>query len=108
MKRDMAPIHPGEILLEDFLKPMGITQYRLAKSIGVSQRRIGEIVSGKRSITADTALRLARYFGTDAQSWMNLQTRYDLAVSEEELADRLDQEVTAHAVNGYMPSTGKL
>ena len=100
MKRDMAPIHPGEILLEDFLKPMGITQYRLAKSIGVSQRRIGEIISGKRSITADTALRLARYFGTDAQSWMNLQAHYDLTVAEEQLSDRLDREVTAYAVNG--------
>jgi len=96
----MAPIHPGEILLEDFLKPMGITQYRLAKSIGVSQRRIGEIISGKRSITADTALRLARYFGTDAQSWMNLQAHYDLTVAEERLSDRLDREVTAYAANG--------
>jgi addiction module HigA family antidote len=96
----MAPIHPGEILLEDFLKPMGITQYRLAKSIGVSQRRIGEIVAGKRAITADTALRLARYFGTDAQSWMNLQAHYDLALAEEALSDRLDREVTAYAANG--------
>ena len=80
-KRTMPPIHPGEILLEDFLKPMGMTQYRLAKSIGVPQRRIGEIVAGKRSITADTALRLARFFGTDAQSWMSLQTHYDLEVT---------------------------
>lgn len=78
MKREMPPVHPGEILLEDFLKPMGITQYRLAKSLGVSQRRIGEIITGKRAITADTALRLARFFGTDAQSWMNLQTHYEL------------------------------
>ena len=62
IKRDMAPVHPGEILMEDFLKPMGITQYRLAKSIGVSQRRIGQIVAGQRAITADTALRLARFF----------------------------------------------
>ena len=77
MKRDLPPVHPGEILLEDFLKPMKITQYRLAKSIGVPQRRIGEIVAGKRKITADTALRLARFFGTDAQSWMNLQTHYE-------------------------------
>jgi len=83
MKRDILPVHPGEILLEDFLKPLGITQYRLAKSIGVSQRRIGEIVAGRRSITADTALRLAIFFGTDAQSWINLQTHYDLAVAEE-------------------------
>ncbi|OPY91072.1 MAG: putative HTH-type transcriptional regulator YbaQ [Syntrophus sp. PtaU1.Bin208] len=97
MKRDMPPVHPGEILLEDFLKPMGITQYRLAKSIGVSQRRIGEIVAGKRSITADTALRLALFFGTDAQSWMNLQTHYDLAVAEEQLAERLAKEVVGRA-----------
>ena len=93
MERDMPPIHPGEILMEDFLKPMGITRYRLAKSISVSQRRIGEIVSGKRSITADTVLRLARFFGTDAQSWMNLQTHYDLAVTEDSISDRLDREV---------------
>jgi len=93
MERDMPPIHPGEILMEDFLKPMGITRYRLAKSISVSQRRVGEIVSGKRSITADTALRLARFFGTDAQSWMNLQTHYDLAVTEESISDRLDRDV---------------
>jgi addiction module HigA family antidote len=93
MKRDMPPIHPGEILMEDFLKPMGLTRYRLAKSIGVSQQRIGEIILGKRSITADTALRLARFFGTDAQSWMNLQTHYDLAVTEEAISGRLDREV---------------
>lgn len=90
MKRDMPPVHPGEILFEDFLKPMGITQYRLAKSIGVSQRRIGEIISGRRAITADTALRLARFFGTDAQTWMNLQAHYDLEVALEKLADKLD------------------
>jgi addiction module HigA family antidote len=100
MKRDMSPVHPGEILLEDFLKPMGITQYRLAKSIGVPQRRIGEIVAGKRSITADTALRLARFFGTDAQTWMNLQAHYDLEMAAEDLSGRLDREVTAYAANG--------
>ena len=93
MKRDMPPVHPGEILLEDFLRPMGITQYRLAKSIGVSQGRIGEIVAGKRSVTADTALRLARFFKTDAQSWMNLQTHYDLIIAEEKLSGRLEKEV---------------
>ncbi len=93
MRRDMAPVHPGEILLEDFLKPLGITQYRLAKSIGVPQRRIGEIVAGKRGITADTALRLARFFGTDAQSWMNLQTLYDLEIAEERLEGKLEREV---------------
>ncbi|HOO38948.1 MAG TPA: HigA family addiction module antitoxin [Deltaproteobacteria bacterium] len=95
MKRDMPPVHPGEILLEDFLKPMGITQYRLAKTIGVPQRRIGEIVAGKRSITADTALRLAKFFGTDAQSWMNLQTHYDLEITEEKISDKL---VSIHAI----------
>ena len=93
MKRIMPPVHPGEILLEDFLKPMGITQYRLAKSIGVSQRRIGEIVAGKRSITVDTALRFSRFFKTDAQSWMNLQTHYDLIIAEEKLSKRLEKEV---------------
>jgi addiction module HigA family antidote len=97
MKRNMPPVHPGEILLEDFLKPMNITQYRLAKSIGVPQRRIGEIVSGKRAITADTALRLARFFGTDAQSWMNLQTHYDLTIAEESLSGRIEREVTSLA-----------
>jgi antitoxin HigA-1 len=95
MKRDMPPVHPGEILLEEFLKPMGITQYRLAKSIGVPQRRIGEIVAGKRAITADTALRLARFFSTDAQSWMNLQAHYDLEVTEERISDKL---VSIHAI----------
>ena len=90
-KRDIAPVHPGEILLEDFIKPLGITQYRLAKEIGVPQRRIGEIVSGKRGITADTALRLARYFGTDAQSWLNLQTHYDLKVSESRISESLEK-----------------
>jgi antitoxin HigA-1 len=99
MKRDMAPVHPGEILNEDFLKPMGITQYRIAKSIGVPQRRIGEIVAGRRAITADTALRLARFFRTDAQSWMNLQAHYDLAVAEEALSERINREVTAYAAN---------
>ncbi len=96
MKRDMPPVHPGEILLEDFIKPMGITQYRLAKSIGVPQRRIGEIIAGKRSITADTALRLARFFGTDAESWINLQAYYDLAVAEERLHDRIEREVVVY------------
>ena len=101
MKRNMPPVHPGEILLEDFLKPMGISQYRLAKSIGVSQRRIGEIISGKRSITADTALRFARFFGTDAQSWMNLQTHYDLEIEADKLADKLDRVITYdQIVNG--------
>jgi len=91
--RDLPPVHPGEILLEDFLKPMNISRYRLAKSIGVPQRRIDEICAGKRAITADTALRLARFFGTDAQSWMNLQAEYDLETAEINLAERIAREV---------------
>lgn len=91
--RDLPPVHPGEILLEDFLKPLNITRYRLAKSIGVPQRRIDEICSGKRSITAETALRLARFFGTDAQSWLNLQTHYDLECLDLRMADKIDHEV---------------
>ena len=91
--RDLPPVHPGEILLEEFLNPMGITRYRLAKSIGVPQRRIDEICAGKRSITADTALRLARFFGTDAQSWMNLQAQYDLESAEMELGEQIEQDV---------------
>ncbi len=90
-KRDMTPVHPSEILVEDFLKPLGITPYRLAKSIGVLQRRIGEIASGKRAIKADTALRLAKFFGTDAQSWMNLQTQYDLIVSGKKIEASLKE-----------------
>ncbi len=97
IKRDMAPVHPGEILLEDFLKPMGVTQYRLAKSIGVSQRRIGQIVAGQRAITADTALRLARFFGTDAQSWMNLQAHYDLETAQLKISDRINKIVLPYA-----------
>lgn len=93
-KRDLPPVHPGEILLEDFLKPLNISRYRLAKSIGVPQRRIDEICAGKRSVTADTALRLARFFGTDAQSWMNLQAEYDLETAEISLAERIAREVT--------------
>lgn len=96
-KRDFDPIHPGEILLEEFLRPMDISQYRLAKDISVPQRRISEITQGKRSITADTALRLGRYFGMEAQFWLNLQSRYDLLQAENELAKRLDKEVRPHA-----------
>ncbi len=88
-----APIHPGEILLEEFLEPMELSQYRLAKDISVPARRINEIVHGKRGITADTALRLARYFGTSERFWMNLQTRYDLEVEKERLKGRLEREV---------------
>ncbi|MDT8387099.1 MAG: HigA family addiction module antitoxin [Thiogranum sp.] len=96
-KRDFDAIHPGEILLEEFLQPMGISQYRLAKDISVAQRRISEITQGKRSITADTALRLGRYFGMEAQFWLNLQSRYELLRAEAELDKRLEKEVTPHA-----------
>lgn len=96
-KRDFDPIHPGEILLEEFLHPMDISQYRLAKDISVSQRRISEITQGKRSITADSALRLGRFFGMEAQFWLNLQSRYDLLQAEGELEKRLDKEVRPHA-----------
>ncbi len=83
MPRNVPLATPGEILLHDFLEPMGISQYRLAKEIGVPQRRIGEIVAGRRAITADTALRLAAFFGTDAQSWINLQSHYDTETARE-------------------------
>lgn len=92
-KREIPPIHPGEILLEEYLKPMGISQYRLAKDINVDPRRINEIIHGQRAITADTALRLARYFGTSERFWLNLQSRYDLELQKMELGDRLEKEV---------------
>jgi len=95
MNKQLPPIHPGEILMEEFLEPMGISQYRLAKDISVPPRRINEIVHGKRSISADTALRLGRFFGMSPQFWLNLQTRYDLEVTEDFLANRLDDEVHA-------------
>ena len=86
----IEPIHPGEVLMEDFIKGFGITQNKLAVSIGVPPRRINEIVHGKRSITADTALRLARYFGTSAQFWLNLQDHYDLDLEADEIRSQLD------------------
>lgn len=89
----LPPIHPGEILLEEFLEPMGISQYRLAKNISVPARRINEIVHGKRAITPDTALRLSRYFGLSERFWLNLQSRYDLEVEKDRLAERLESEV---------------
>ncbi|MGD8761475.1 MAG: HigA family addiction module antitoxin [Desulfobacteraceae bacterium] len=91
--KKLLPIHPGEILIEEFLKPMGISQYRLARDISVPPRRINEIVHGKRSITADTALRLGRFFEISPQFWLNLQNRFDLEVTEDSLADRLEKEV---------------
>ena len=89
----LKPVHPGEVLLEEFLKPMDLSQNRLALSIGVPARRINEIVLGKRSITADTALRLARFFGMSPQFWLGLQMDYNLDVAEDELAERLEREV---------------
>ena len=89
MPREIPYPTPGEILLEEFLKPMGITQYRLAKEIGVSQRRIGEIVAGKRAVTADTGLRLSRFFGTSDGFWVGLQTDYDTAQAKDALSDVL-------------------
>ena len=92
-KRDFPPIHPGEILMTEFLEPMGITQYRLAKDIGVTPRRINEIVHGRRSISADTALRLSHFFGMEAQFWLNLQSRYDMEVAREQLHDKIIKQV---------------
>lgn len=99
MVRQVPLATPGEILAEDWLAPMGISQYALAKAIGVPARRINEIVHGKRAITADTALRLGAYFGTDAQSWLNLQTHYDAELAREQLSDVLRQikPIAAHA-----------
>jgi addiction module HigA family antidote len=92
-ERKFEPVHPGEVLLEEFLQPMEISQYRLAKDIGVQPRRINEIVHGKRSITANTALRLSRYFRLSERFWLNLQARYDLEVEKDRLAERIEREV---------------
>ena len=92
-RRTFKPVHPGVVLAEDFLKGLQITQYRLAKGIGVPPRRINEIVLGKRGITADTALRLGKFFGMEAQFWMNLQSHYDLEVAKDAIAGKLDNEV---------------
>jgi addiction module HigA family antidote len=89
----LAPIHPGEILMEEFLKPLGISQYKLAKDIHVPARRINEIVHGKRSITADTALRLSRYFNLSERFWLNLQARYDLEMEKDKFRGRIESEV---------------
>ena len=92
-KRKLPPVHPGEVLLEEFLAPLGISQYRLARKLSIPPRRINEIVHGSRAVTADTALRLARYFGTSERFWLNLQTRYDLELEKDRLGDRLLREV---------------
>jgi antitoxin HigA-1 len=91
--RSIPLIHPGEVLFEEFLKPLSVSQYRLAKDVSVDPRRVNEIVLGKRAITADTALRLSRYFGTSERFWINLQARYDLEVQRERVGDRLLKEV---------------
>jgi addiction module HigA family antidote len=96
-KERLEPIHPGEILLEEFLKPMGLSQNKLAKDIGVPPRRINEIVLGKRRITADTALRLAKYFGMSPQFWLGLQMDYDLDLESDRLGNRLDSEVSRYS-----------
>ena len=93
MDKTLSPIHPGEILLEDFMRPLGLSQYRLAHDIGVTPIRISQIVKGERSVTVDTAMRLARYFGTSAAVWLRLQVRYDLEVAEGELSDKINREV---------------
>ncbi|RLD02718.1 MAG: addiction module antidote protein, HigA family [Chloroflexota bacterium] len=94
----LNPVHPGEVLLEEFLKPMNLSQNRLAINIGVDARRINEIVLGKRRVTADTSLRLSRFFGNSAQFWMGLQSDYDLDVAEDELGDRLEREVRSYSI----------
>ena len=99
-KKTMDPIHPGEILMEEFLEPLGISQYRLAKDISVSPRRINEIVHGKRSITADTALRLAKFFGTSERFWLNLQVRYDLEIEKDRLSGVLERDVAVFQAAG--------
>jgi addiction module HigA family antidote len=97
MKKKLALVHPGEVLSEEFLKPMGLSQNRLALNMGVPARRINEIVLGKRGISADTALRLARFFGTSAEFWMGLQAQYDLDETAETLGERLEREVKTYA-----------
>ena len=93
MSNKIKPIHPGEILKEEFLVPLGISEYRLAKNMSVSPRRINEIVHGERSVTADTALRLSRYFGVSAEFWLNLQSKFDLELQKDSLAKRIEKEV---------------
>lgn len=100
MTDKLIPIHPGEVLLEEFIKPMNLSQNRLAIDIGVDARRINEIVLGKRAVTADTALRLSRFFGNSPQFWLGLQTQYDLDVTEDHLGKRLDREVRPLAMAG--------
>jgi len=97
-EKKLPPVHPGEVLLEEFLKPMQLSQNRLALAISVPARRINEIVLGKRSVSADTALRLSRFFGTSAQFWLGLQSDYDLDVASDRLGQRLEQEIKTYAM----------
>lgn len=99
-RKKLKPVHPGEILMEEFLEPMGISQYRLAREIGVPPRRINEIAHGVRAITADTALRLSRFFGLSERFWMNLQARFDLETAKDRLGKRLEREVRVRRVTG--------
>jgi antitoxin HigA-1 len=101
----MAPVHPGEILLEDFMKPLSLTQYRLAKEMKVHPHKVNEIVQGKRAITADTALRLARFFGTSPEVWMNLQAHFDLEVARDNLDERVEREVVPFARSRHLTAT---
>jgi addiction module HigA family antidote len=105
--RKLPPIHPGEILQEEYLEPLGLSQYRLAKETSVPPRRINEIVRGTRAITADTALRLSRFFGTSERFWLNLQARYDLEIEKDRLGDRLRREVRVMAP-ARSPGSGKV
>ena len=98
MGRRLAPVHPGEVLREEFLSPMDISQYRLAKDIGVPPRRVNEIVHGSRAVSVDTALRLARYFGTSERFWLNLQAQHDLDVEYDRIGDRIEREVIPRAI----------
>jgi len=96
MDQSLSPIHPGEVLLEDFMKPLGLSQYRLAQDIGVTPIRISQIVKGRRAITVDTAMRLARYFGTSAAVWLRMQIRHDLEIAERDLHERIRHEVKVY------------
>ncbi|MBM4048913.1 MAG: HigA family addiction module antidote protein [Planctomycetes bacterium] len=106
MAKKSPPVHPGEILLEEFLQPMGISPCRLARDVSVHPRRINEIIRGRRSITADTALRLSRYFGLSERFWLNLQARYDLEVEKDRLEGRLETEIRVLAVNQLAHARG--
>lgn len=104
--KELHPIHPGEVLMEEFLKPLGLSQNKTALNIGVSPRRINEIVLGKRRVSADTALRVARFFGTSPEFWLGLQSQYDLDLAADELGDRLEQEVREYKGHSDELTTG--